>query len=244
MKRTLAFIVLCLPLEARGPRCPIALQQTPECSSCTLDEWARKVSSLKERPVEFSSLPDKMKYQENILTFTEYMTTLNKTAAVIARECSIDNQWLNKKSLYSLVPNIFTLNRPSIVPAVDVQNFPFKPYARRLTLERDSQVCFFGDLHGSAHSLLRDLKKLKELGYLDNQFKITKKNFHIIFLGDYIDRGIYGVEVVYTLCRLKLANPSQVILVRGNHEDYILAPDFRKKHTKEEQKDNAPSFHR
>ena len=112
----------------------------------------------------------------------------------------------------------------------------------RLTLERDSQVCFFGDLHGSAHSLIRDLKKLKELGYLDNQFKITKKNFHIIFLGDYIDRGIYGVEVVYTLCRLKLANSSQVILVRGNHEDYILAPDFRKKHTKEEQKDNAPSF--
>ena len=109
-------------------------------------------------------------------------------------------------------------------------------------LERDSQVCFFGDLHGSAHSLIRDLKKLKELGYIDNQFKITKKNFHIIFLGDYIDRGIYGVEVVYTLCRLKLANPSQVILVRGNHEDYILAPDFRKKHTKEEQKDNAPSF--
>ena len=107
---------------------------------------------------------------------------------------------------------------------------------------RDSQVCFFGDLHGSAHSLIRDLKKLKELGYLDNQFKITRKNFHIIFLGDYIDRGIYGVEVVYTLCRLKLANPSQVILVRGNHEDYILAPDFRKKHTKEEQKDNAPSF--
>ena len=118
MKRTLAFIVLCLPLEARGPRCPIALQQTPECSSCTLDEWARKVSSLKERPVEFSSLPDKKKYQENILTFTEYMTTLNKTAAVIARECSIDNQWLNKKSLYSLAPDIFTLNRPSVVPAV------------------------------------------------------------------------------------------------------------------------------
>jgi hypothetical protein len=65
---------------------------------------------------------------------------------------------------------------------------------------------------------------------------------YLLFLGDYISRGIYGTEVMYTLARLKIANPQQVILIRGNHEDYILQPSFRKKHSSEEEKDNTPTY--
>ena len=32
-------------------------------------------------------------------------------------------------------------------------------------------------------------------------------------------RGNYGIEVLYTLLRLKLANPEHVFMARGNHED-------------------------
>src|SRR5262249_15855633 len=45
-------------------------------------------------------------------------------------------------------------------------------------------------------------------------------------LGDYTDRGMYGVEVLYTLLRLKLANPQRVCLIRGNHEDVTLAVNY------------------
>lgn len=34
-----------------------------------------------------------------------------------------------------------------------------------------------------------------------------------------MDRGYYGLEVLYTLMRLKTANPDNVMLIRGNHED-------------------------
>jgi hypothetical protein len=44
----------------------------------------------------------------------------------------------------------------------------------------------------------------------------------MLFLGDYVDRGWYGAEVIYTIMRLKIANPERVILVRGNHEDASL----------------------
>jgi hypothetical protein len=40
-----------------------------------------------------------------------------------------------------------------------------------------------------------------------------------MYLGDCVDKGHYGLEVLYTLMRLKTANPDRVILVRGNHED-------------------------
>jgi diadenosine tetraphosphatase ApaH/serine/threonine PP2A family protein phosphatase len=40
----------------------------------------------------------------------------------------------------------------------------------------------------------------------------------LIFLGDYGDRGARSTEVYYTILKLKLAFPEQVILLRGNHE--------------------------
>jgi protein phosphatase len=49
----------------------------------------------------------------------------------------------------------------------------------------------------------------------------------LIFLGDYGDRGEYSKEVYYTVLKLKLAFPRQIILMRGNHEgpeDLLASP--------------------
>ena len=77
----------------------------------------------------------------------------------------------------------------------------------------------WGDIHGDVQSLLRTLLQLRHQGVIDDSFRIIQPDVYLLFLGDYVDRGPFGLEVLYTLMRLKIANPKQVILVRGNHED-------------------------
>jgi hypothetical protein len=110
----------------------------------------------------------------------------------------------------------YFLPAPAGAPAI-----PFEPFAQKLAVPETSEIFFRADLHGDVRSLLADLTWLNEKEYL-RDFSIVRSNFHMIFLGDYTDRGAYGLEVLYTLFRLKLANPDQVHLARGNHEEVSL----------------------
>lgn len=101
------------------------------------------------------------------------------------------------------------------------------PYAEKVNVAPGAKICLIGDIHGALHSLLRNLLRLKALGYLNNNFSIpSDKNFYLIFLGDYIDRGAYGVEVIYTLLKLKSNNMDRVFLLRGNHEGQRIGKSY------------------
>lgn len=130
-----------------------------------------------------------------------------------------------KKSLDNPAVWLHTHN-PFSAEAFNISKSQFKPFAQKVVLPQGSKVIFFGDLHGNIHSLLRILKHLKDAHIIDNQFNIIDQNYYFMFLGDYVDRGSYGAEVIFALLRLKNNNPHHVFMVRGNHEDCQLNSHF------------------
>jgi hypothetical protein len=102
---------------------------------------------------------------------------------------------------------------------------PFQPFAQKLQVPSGSEVIFHGDFHGDIHSFIAMLDSLNQAGTLDG-FRLAKPNSYMVFLGDYTDRGNYGIEVLYTLLRLKLANPEHVFMARGNHEDVQMISSY------------------
>jgi serine/threonine-protein phosphatase 2A catalytic subunit len=75
-------------------------------------------------------------------------------------------------------------------------------------VEPVSTPCVFvGDIHGQWHDLL---EVFKLVGW--------PPKTHLLFLGDYVDRGYYSVECVSLVVALKVRYPQHVHLIRGNHE--------------------------
>lgn len=109
------------------------------------------------------------------------------------------------------------LGRTLVSLCGEVENI-FKQESRHPTVPSPCYV--FGDIHGNyrdLHYFMSNLVSFNDMRYTPHRF---------LFLGDYVDRGEFSVEVVAYLFAIKVLAPEKVILLRGNHEDTLVSGDL------------------
>lgn len=80
-----------------------------------------------------------------------------------------------------------------------------------------SPVKVFGNLFGQYYDLMRFFESF---GNPSEDFQMGDISFMTyVFLGDFCDRGIFSLEVVFLLFALKVKYPDSIYLLRGHHED-------------------------
>ena len=83
--------------------------------------------------------------------------------------------------------------------------------ARPIISVNIDEALIVGDLHG-------DLETLHKV--------LSRWEGPLVFLGDYVDRGDKGLEVLTKVLELKLDRPQEVFLLRGNHESPMMNVDY------------------
>ena len=86
----------------------------------------------------------------------------------------------------------------------------FEKEPRLIRLPSQGKAVFVGDTHG-------DLDASQQVTQ-----RYLKKPYHIVFLGDYVDRGDHSEENIQYLLELKWEHPEDIFLLAGNHEGFMV----------------------
>ncbi|OMJ68518.1 hypothetical protein SteCoe_33996 [Stentor coeruleus] len=97
------------------------------------------------------------------------------------------------------------LTKSSAIFLISQARFMFESESN--VIELFDPVTIVGDIHGQFYDLL----KILEIGGNpeDNKY---------LFLGDYVDRGHFSLEIIFLMYALKINFPKTFFMLRGNHE--------------------------
>jgi len=87
-----------------------------------------------------------------------------------------------------------------------------------------SPIKIFGNLHGQLGDLLKLFSTYGTPS--DSIFHGDIDGFSYLFLGDYIDKGLFSLETLVLLFSFKVKHPDSFFLLRGHHEDIFINKIF------------------
>lgn len=106
----------------------------------------------------------------------------------------------------SAITNIVTVDVVKKIVLGFIQSYKGMRLEYNIQVEDSTNIVVVGDIHGNMQSLSRIIK--------DN----SERDPLYIFLGDYVDKNLRGVQVMLTLMLLKQTYIQNIFMLRGNHE--------------------------
>lgn len=113
---------------------------------------------------------------------------------------------MNPKDIVHDPDNVRRLTDDAVIELISKASMTLEREPSLIRLDVD-EAFFVGDTHGDFRSTVNVTKMFLE-----------SEGVHLIFLGDYVDRGPEQIENINYLLALKSAFPHKVTLLRGNHE--------------------------
>ncbi|KAH0576200.1 Serine/threonine-protein phosphatase [Spironucleus salmonicida] len=113
--------------------------------------------------------------------------------------------WVNQYDIRKLILGKTVIPYQQLLDLVELSTVYLKSLPNVERFDHDDYRVI-GDLHGMYQSLQYVIP-----GKLD-------QNIRYVFIGDYVDRGFFGVEILFVLLSLLLEHKNNIILLRGNHE--------------------------
>jgi len=110
-------------------------------------------------------------------------------------------------------PSLLNIDITAPPPAATPATPPAAGTAAPVAPTAISPLVVVGDIHGQFHDMVTHVLSQQ----YDRPTGTPDKRF--LFMGDFVDRGPHGVEVLMLLFALKVEFPHMVYMLRGNHED-------------------------
>lgn len=224
---------------------PVIVTQTLEC--CIIPIPVEKIKTTKEIPVtqleaQDISVTADIKLHTGMLVLVAAGDEFYHYGIVIVnfseRSAAYIHNYVTKKSENYPLNHIRTLRFiPQIIFQPHLPKSVISDYVRTLAtrftsytnlflqahiISPLSKILVIGDLHGNANTLRHILQGLYMRKFIDKDGNFAP---HVIIVctGDINDRGPRGPEIWRVLLGLKLRNPNNVFILRGNHETLELS---------------------
>lgn len=180
--------------------CPLTLTS----GSFSFSQWQERCKALTSTKSAFNA--------------AELLAQLIQFNQVMNRELTKLNAWHEG--------NIPSNNFLRHIPESSHFDAPIESYVQKLIVPTDAQIAIHGDIHGDINACNNFIRHCINMHCVNDTLEIINPRFYMVLLGDYVDRGPHGNEVLHILMKLKCVNPSKVVLIRGNHESQQMNQAF------------------